>query len=239
MLLRNRGLGLLLVVVLATATACGGSGEGEPDAESSESGAAADVPEVVAEVNGVEISKEDFVEAYDTRSRQAAAQAQGGQPPDEEQLRDQVVQSLVNQELLTQEADEREIEATDEQVQQTLQEAAEQSGLPSVDEFVKALEGQGMDREEIDAQAAQQARFDLLVADEAGTVKASEKEVRALYQQLKSQQQQAGGQGGQQLPPFGKVRPQLEAEVESQEQTQAARDLLDRLREDGDITVNL
>lgn len=241
MLLQNRWPVLLLVVLL-TATACGGSGDEGADAQASQESSAAsgpaDVPEVVAEVNGEEILKEDFVRIYEARQQQAAAQPQGGQQPDEEQLREEVVQGLVNEALLTQEADRRGIEASEEQVQQTLTEQAQQNGLESADAFVSALEEQGLDREEIDSQASLQTRFDLLVTDEAGTVEASEKEVKALYAQVK-QQQAAAGKGGQEVPPLSKVRSQLVSQVESQERSQTAQELIDALRKDADITVNL
>ncbi len=255
-MLKNRWLGVVVALLLAVTTACSGSDD-EKDASSSEGDASPsagesadaevdvpDVPDVVAEVNGEEISQESFAEAYQARAQQAAAQqAQGGEQPDEKQLTDEVVQSLVNEELLKQEAERREISPSDKQVEETLAGLAEQNGLPSADALVKALEDQGMDREEIDSQAAQQARFDLLVADEGGPVKASEKEIRALYQQIKAQQAAAaqGGEGqpAQQLPPLKQVRPQLEDQVESQKESQTARDLIDQLRKDADITVNV
>jgi len=245
--LKNRWLGLVVALLLAVTTACGGSGDEEQDASAAESESAAgevdvpDVPDVVAEVNGEEISKQEFTDAYETRSQAAAAQqAQGGQQPDEGQLLDEVVQSLVNEELLKQEADRREIVPSEEQVQQTLDGLAEQSGIGSGDALVKALEDQGMDPEEIDAQATQQARFDLLVADEGGPVKASEQEIRALYESVKAQQAAGGedGQDGQELPPLEQVRPQLKDQVESQKKSERARELIDQLREDADITIN-
>lgn len=244
---QNRWLGLLLVVILAAATACGGSG----GAQESDKGAAQqneraekgsgteDVPAVVAEVNGEKIGKAQFLQAYEAQAQQAAMQQQqGGQKPDEKQLRDQVVQSLVTQELLNQEADQRNITASDKQVQKTLDDLAEQNGLKSSDALVQALEQQGMDRKEIQAQAAMQTRLDQLLADEAGNVAASDKEIRAMYEQLKAQQAQAGGQG-QKLPPLSKVRPQLEDQVESQKQQQAARGLIDELRKDADIKIHV
>ncbi len=245
-MLKNRWLGLLLALLLAVTTACSGSDDeqdesGSEGESSSESVDVPDVPDVVAEVNGEEISKDAFTDAYEARARQAEAaaqQGQGAEQPDPEQLTDEVVQSLVNEELLKQEADRRDIDASEKQVKATLDELATQSGMQSSDELVKALEDQGLSREDIDRQALQQTRFDMLVDEEAGSVTATDKEVRDLYQQAK-QQQEAAGQGGQQLPPLKQVRPQLVQQVEQQKTSEAGRKLIDGLREQADITVNV
>lgn len=262
MLRRNRSLGLLVAAILAGTTACGGgsdssgadSGNANGGAEKStqsqqgdDQGDAAsgleDVPDVVAEVNGEVIAKDDFVEAYEAQAQQAAAQqAQTGQPLDEAKLRKQVAESLVTNELLIQEADRRDITATDKQVQQTLTDLAQQNGMKSADQFVKALEQQGMEREDIQTRAATQTKLTRLVADEAGDVSASDKEVRAMYQQLKAQQESAGAQGGQaaqQVPPLAQVRPQIEQQIESQKEAEAAQALIGELRKNADITINV
>jgi hypothetical protein len=258
---RNRWLGLVVAAILAGTTACGGGGNssgGDPgdanggadkssESQGDDQGDAAagleDVPDVVAEVNGEEIAKADFVEAYEAQAQQAAAQqAQTGQKLDEAKLRKQVAESLVTNELLIQEADRRNITATDRQVQQTLTDLARQNGLKSADQFVEALEQQGMEREDIQTQAATQTKLTRLVSDEAGDVSASDKEVRAMYQQLKAQQEAAGAQGGQaaqQIPPLAQVRPQIEQQVEQQKESEAAQALIGKLRKDADITINV
>lgn len=234
-MLLKKSLALALVVLLAAGAAWGviALRDGSEPTASDDSSATSDVPEVVAEVNGEEIPRADFVEAYEAREQAAAQQAQaGGEQPDEEELTDQVVQSLVNEELLSQEADRRGIEPTVKQVQSTLEDVAGQSGM-STDQFIEALEGQGLDREEIDEQATLQARFELLVAEEAGSVAASDKEVRALYEQLTEQS------GGGEVPPLKQVRAQLVTQIESEKESEAARKLIDRLREDADIEVHV
>jgi peptidyl-prolyl cis-trans isomerase SurA len=50
-----------------------------------------------------------------------------------------------------------------------------------------------------------------------------------------------GQQGGQQqeIPPYEKVKPQLEEQAESQRVGTVATELVEKLREDADITINL
>lgn len=243
--MKKRWLALLLIVVLVGGSAIGISSIRNDDKDSDKGGsssASSDVPEVVAEVNGEEISDKEFTEVYDAQVSALEAQAAaGGEAPDAEALRDEVVQSLVTEELLAQEVAERDIEVTDKQVQQTLSDLATENGLESADAFISALEEQGLDREQINEEARQRTQFDTLIAEEAGELEATDKEVRELYSQLKEQQKAAAqaGQEGQEIPPLKDVRTELEDQVTSQQESQAATDLIDGLREQAEITINL
>jgi hypothetical protein len=253
---KNWLLGFFLALVLVGASACGGadgdgdaSGGAEAKQEQQEEKQAdpsapqadlEDIPEVVAEVNGEEIPREDFVQAYEAQFQQAAMQAQtSGQEVDQDQLKEQVADSLVGTELLVQEADKRDISASDQDVDQTLKQLAAQNGLDSVDAFVAALEEQGMDREEINSQVRTQVLIERLIESEAGDVSASKQEVRAMYDELVAQQEQAGEQAGQEMPPFAEVRPQLEEQIESEKKSEVAQRLVRELREGADVVVNL
>src|SRR5699024_11286847 len=80
----------------------------EPDLEG--------IPDVVAEVNGTEIDKASFEEAYQAQFQQAAMMSQmSGEELNQDDLKKQVADGLVNQELLIQEADNRELGANDDE----------------------------------------------------------------------------------------------------------------------------
>jgi len=246
-------LGLLLAALLLALTACGGGGESESSSSSSEeqsseepsesSGQQPDlsgIPEVVAEVNGEEVTRDEFVATYEAQYQQAAMQAQmgGGQAPDEEALKKQTADGLGDTELLRQEAQSRGIEVSESQVDTKLTELANQNQLGSAQAFLDALEKQGTSEDQARSQVETQVMVEALVEDEAGDIQPSDKELKALYQQVK-QQQAAAGKQGQKVPPFAKVKPQLEEQAVSQEQGQIAQKLVGDLREDADITVNL
>jgi hypothetical protein len=80
--------------------------------------------------------------------------------------------------------------------------------------------------------------IDLLVADEAGDAEPTEQDLRKIYEQAKQQQAQMAEQG-QKLPPYAKVKPQLVEQAKSDQQGKVAQTLVDELREDADITINL
>jgi hypothetical protein len=253
---RNRTvLGLSLAASLIALGACGGGGDEsgsagaaeEPTSESSETAGTekADgpdlegIPDVVAEVNGEEVTKEEFVPIYEAQFQQAASQAQmTGQAPDEDALKEQTADNLVSTELLAQEAEERGFSVTEEDVDDELTTLAEENQLGSVDELIAALEKQGATEEQARAQLEQQMVIDLLVADEAGDAEPTEQELRKIYDQAKQQQAQMAEQG-QKLPPYAKVKPQLVEQAKSDQQGKVAQTLVDELREDADITINL
>jgi peptidyl-prolyl cis-trans isomerase SurA len=254
-------LGALSVAAVLTLSACGGSGSSDSDAgkdaskdassSASPSAGASDgaaegpqpdldaIPDVVAEVNGEEVTKEEFVPIYEAAFQQAAAQAQmGGEDPDEEALRKETADNLVDTELLLQEAESRGLEVSDEAVEAELTSLAEQNGMKTSDELLKAVEAQGVSADQAREQVETQAMVEKLVEDENGPIEPTDKELRKLYAQVKKQQAASGG-GGQKIPPFAQVRDQLAEQASSQETGKVATALVDDLRKDADITINL
>lgn len=252
-------LGLVTAAALLTLSACGGgsdsSGDSSGDSKDASSsassspsadagsGAAADgepdltgIPDVVAEVNGEEVTKDEFVPLYVSAYQQAASQAQStGQAPDEEALKKQTADDLVSTELLAQEAESRGIEVSDEQVDAELDNLATQNQLASADELLAAVEQRGISEEQARSQVRIQLMVEQLAADEDGSLEPTEKELHTLYDQAKAQ----AGQSDQKIPAFDKVHDQLAEEATTQKVSEVAGTLVTALRKDADITVNL
>ncbi len=202
----------------------------EPDLEG--------LPDVVAEVNGVEISQDDFVRVYEGQLQQAFMQSQmTGEEVDQAALKQRTADGLVDTELLLAEAENRSIAPTDEEVDAAAEELAAGSGLGSADELFTALEEQGLGREEAMAELEQQTALEQLITDEAGEFSASEEELREMYDAAVAQ----GGGGGEdaQVPEFEEVRPQLEGQLRQQHENEAVQGLIERLREGAEITYHL
>lgn len=248
-------LGLVAAGAVLTLSACGGgdsdSASADEEASASESpSASADasqgaepdlegIPDVVAEVNGEEVTKEEFVPVYESQLQQAEMQSQmSGQAPDEEALKKQTVDNLVDTELLTQEAESRGIEVSDEDVDAELTDLAEQNQMGSADELLEAVAKNGLTEEQARSQVETQVLVEQLVADEDGDAEPTDKELRALYAQAKQQQAQSG-QKGQKIPPFAEVRSQLAEQARAEQVGKVAQALVDDLRKDADITINL
>jgi len=248
-------LGLVAAGAMLTLSACGGgdsdSASADKEASASDSpSASADasqgaepdlegIPDVVAEVNGEEVTKDEFVPVYESQFQQAAMQSQmSGQAPDEEALKKQTVDNLVDTELLTQEAESRGIEVSDEDVDAELTDLAKQNQMGSAEELLEAVAKNGLTEEQARSQVETQVLVEQLVADEDGDAEPTDKELRALYAQAKQQQAQSG-QKGQKIPPFAEVRSQLVEQAKAEQVGKVAQALVEDLRKDADITINL
>jgi len=244
-------LGLSAAACLLALTACGGSdGDSSGSAASEESSAQASgadvdgIPEVVAEVNGEQVTRDEFVLVYEAQLQQAKAQAEagGGEAPDEEALKEQTANNLVDATLLTQEAESRGIEVTSGDIDDELVSLAESNGLDSAQEFIDAVVAQGTTEDQVRSQVELQVVVEQLVADEAGPSEPTEEELRTMYAQAKEaaqQQAQAAGGQAQQVPPFAEVRDQLVEQAQTEQVGAVAMDLVEELRKDADITINL
>jgi peptidyl-prolyl cis-trans isomerase SurA len=241
-------LGALAVAAVLTLSACGGGDGSSADdddapaatsSDSAQSEAGAGIPDVVAEVNGEEVTKDEFVPIYEAQLEQATAQSQmSGEAPDEDALKQATLDDLVDTELLAQEAEARGIEVTDEDVDAELTSLAEQNGMTTGEELLEAIAQQGMDADTARDQVETQVLIEQLVEDENGPFEPTEKELRAIYDDAKKQQAQSG-QGSQQIPPFAEVRSQIVEQAEAQETGSVAGALVEDLRKDAEITVNL
>lgn len=259
---RTAWLAALALSATAVLAACGSGDSGDTDdaASSEPAGAEAseqpggdeqaqppeadvsDVPDVVAEVNGEEITKDEFVQSYQAQFQQAAMTAQAsGEEVDQQQLKKQTADRLVDNELLVQEAEGGDYDAGDKKVDQTLEELAASNGMGSADELLTALDEQGMSEEQVREEVRKQVLVEALIADRGNVEEPTDEELKAMYDKIADQQGGDGGQGGSEsgLPPFKEVKPQLKEQVKAEKENEAVQALVDELRQDADITVHL
>ncbi|MCA1022217.1 SurA N-terminal domain-containing protein [Halobacillus litoralis] len=202
----------------------------EPDLEN--------VPDVVAEVNGEKITKEDFETTYQGQFQQMAMQSQmTGTELDQEQLKKDVANNLVGQELLVQEAESRDYEVSDEEVNQMLTDLAEQNQMESKDKFLEELANQGMKEDEVLSQVRSQLKVDQLLEEEVSVEAPTDDEVKAEYD--KAVEQQESAETEQEMPAYEDVKDKIKQNLQTQKQSEETQKLVDKLREEGEVTVNL
>lgn len=253
-------LGLVLSVSVVSFAACGSAedkpadeqtsaaagqsqGQGQDQAQGQDGKPNTDgIPDVVAEVNGEKITKDDFVPLYETQYQQMQMQSQqSGQQVDEKQLKTQTAENLVSTKLLSQEAQKRDIKISGKDIDKALEESAKASQMSKKD-FLAAMKKQGMDEKKVHSELKTQLAIEDLIKDEYGEFKVSGEEIGQAYQQAKTQQEQMAQQSGQQaqeVPPLEEMRPQLEKQVKSQKSTEATQKYAKKLRDKGDVTINL
>lgn len=202
----------------------------EPDLEG--------VPDVVAEVNGTEIEKADFEEAYTMQFQQAAMMSQmSGEELNQDELKQQVANGLVSQELLIQEADNRGLTASEEDVNTVLDDIAAQNEMESQDDLFAAFEEQGTPEEEVLELVDIQVKVEQLVAEETGEIEPTEEELQELYDQFTAQMEQSESE--EEVPSLEDMKPQLTEQVVAQKEGEAMQALVAELEESADITVHL
>lgn len=232
------------VAVLALA-GCSSSGDPEPTPEPTDaagtSAPKADLdglPDIVATVNDEEIGLEEFTQAYEAQFQQATMmQQQGGEAVDQDALKEQTADLLVNNALLTQAATDSGIEATGDDVDAVLQQIADQNGMASVDEVVKAFSDQGLDEDALRDQAEGQFLVDTYVDQEADIPEPSEDELKKQYDELVEQAKAQGAED--QVPAFEDAKQQLTDQAVSEGQNAAIEDILKTLREDAKVDVKI
>ncbi|WP_293783119.1 SurA N-terminal domain-containing protein [uncultured Aeromicrobium sp.] len=231
-------LGVLLVAVVA-----GTPGGDEEAGDQSAAGTAevdlSGIPDVVAVVNGEEIGRDDFVAMYEPQFQQAAA---AGQQVNQDDLKQQTLDLMIDNVLLVQEAEASGYSASDEQIEESLQTFATNNAMASVDDYIAALqERQGLSEDQVRAQVADGLVIEALVDDEVGDEPIDESELRSLYDQAVAQQEQQGQtQGGAaEVPSFEEVRPQLEEAAHSQRQRETLTRIVEEAREAAEIDVRL
>lgn len=250
---------LTIIGSLMLLTACNGDEEAAEDtgsAEESEApqskgeeGAAAEqpempepdlegVPDVVAEVNDTKIEKAEFEEAYNMQFQQMAMMSQmSGEEVNQDDLKKQVADGLVSQELLIQEADNRELEVTEEDTNGVLDSLVEQNGMESQDDLFAAFEEQGMPKDEVMTQVDMQVKVDKLIAEEAGDIEPSKEEMQEIYDAQVAQMEQMETE--EEPPSFEELEPQLKEQVVMQKEGEAAQALVADLKESADVTMHL
>ncbi|WMY77826.1 SurA N-terminal domain-containing protein [Citricoccus sp. I39-566] len=230
----------------------GGSGEAQAAPEDAQPSMpepeVENIPEVVATVNGQEISGEEFTTAYEGQFQQMAMQSQmSGQEMNQDEMKKQLAESMVGTELLVQDAQEQGHEASEEDVNAFLEETAEASGVASVDELLATFEEQGFSEEQIRSDAEKQLMLNQTI-EQLDIPEPSDEELKELYDssiaaQSEAQGGQEGGAEGEsaapETPSFEELKPQLEQQVSSQKENEALTQRIGELREGADVQIKL
>ncbi len=178
---------ILVVLCLIAAAACSkkesapaaqaGSTPAEQAAAAPPKPMPAQLPDVIARVNGKDISKADF----ETAIKNLEQRAGGAVPPDQrDKVYRDVLDQLIGFELLTQEAANRKLDIPAAEVDSRLEVFRQHFGTPA--EFDKALAAQKTTFAELRQQTLSEMRIEKLLKDEVETkVSVGQKELDEFY----------------------------------------------------------
>ena len=191
-----------------------------------------DYPEVIAVVNGIDVSSDRFVQGLEQAAQQAAQQ--GANPEDEavrSQIETQTTTALVNTELLKQAAEAAGVTADEAAINAEIDAVVQQFG--SEEEFQNQLEAAGISIEQLRSDFQEQLTIDAYVRQtpEWGSVTIEDGEAQAFYDDIAVQSD------GQELPAFAEVEAAIEEQLLGTKQQEITQEIIDRLRSVAEIEV--
>ena len=245
-------LSIAAVLAAFSLAACGADGdEAAPEeTEQNQQGEQAmpepeleNIPDVVAVVNGQEISGDAFAESYDAQFQQLTMQAQmTGQEPNQDELKSQALDMMINSELLTMEAEDQGFSASEDDVDDLLATMAEENGLESRDALMEELEAQGLSQERIREDLHKEVLIQQVVED-LDVKEPTDDELQEMYdqqvEQLEAMNEQLEEDQAHEAPSFEEMEPQLTEQATMQRENEAISGLLDELREQADIETHI
>lgn len=199
------------------------------------------LPDPVAEVNGEEITRADFVSAFEQQRTAAEQQAQaGGAPVDQQALADSVLETLVSSTLFTQEGERLGLEASPKEIDAELDSVAEENGLGSRAELLDLLAEQGVKEKTVREEVGRVLVIDEVLAERGEVEPPSDQELRDYYDELTaSADGGAAATAGADLPAFDEVKDQLAQQLTQEKENEALSSILAELEKDAEITRHL
>lgn len=180
--------------------------------------------EVVVKINGQDVTGDQYNEIYPQIKMQASA---GGQEVEQEQLKDQAIESLIGQELLKQDVEKKGEEVPKEEIDEQIKEMKAQGE----EQYEAILEQNGLTEDTLRDEVAFALKFEKYAETEFEGVEPTDEEVEELYDQLKEQ-----GQGqDQELPEFDEIKDQIKAQIEQDKTNEKAQERVEELKEKADI----
>lgn len=180
--------------------------------------------EVVLIVNGEEVHGDIYNVVYLDFKRYATEE---DQPIDDDMLKTQTIDSLTQQTLVKQDATDRGIVVTEQEVNQALEDTKDQ--FESEEDYFEALRVIGYTEDTfiklLENQLIQQLYMETLIGD----MEVSDEEVEEFYDILTEQMDDA--------PPLEEVRPQIEQELISNIANRTYAEQIERLESNADIDV--
>ncbi|MFO8064194.1 MAG: peptidylprolyl isomerase [Spirochaetia bacterium] len=193
-LFRLAALALVLALAVAVSVSAGGGQEEEQESATETEQAAEDSTQSddaqqqsdggdgpVAIVNGVEVSNTRFEDAIERNEMQMRQQAQGQEIPEQQlnEMKSQVLEGMINEELLYQVAQENDVGASEEAVEEQIDQYKGQYGD---DGFASALQNAGMDEDQLRDEIQRSLTIQNLIEQEVGSeMEVTEEEQREFY----------------------------------------------------------
>ncbi len=178
------GTALLICLQLSLTMAAGGQqAEAAPQTPAPQTPAAVELPDVVARVNGEDITDRELLARAQTM-RNRAVQAGAGAPQQSRQFLLMVLDAMINERLVYADSRSRGVAPSEADVDQRVQEVI--ASFQGEEGFEKALAAEGLSRELVRRRVSQELSFDHMMNTEIKPgIEIGEDAVAAYYEQNK------------------------------------------------------
>ncbi|ASN07186.1 SurA N-terminal domain-containing protein [Virgibacillus necropolis] len=185
-----------------------------------------DKDKVVTKINGEEIKGKQYNTSY---AQTKTLMSQYGQDvSDVKNVKEQTLNVIVEQELIKQEATNKGIEVTDEEVQKQFETIKEQNA----DQFSAVLEQYNLTEETYKDQLAFELTLQKYMKQEIKGKEVTDEEVQKYYDKLK---EQSKGQEGQEVPKLEDVKDQIKGQLKQQQQQQQLQAKVEQLKKNAEV----
>lgn len=190
--------------------------------------------DAVAIVNGQEIKNHEFETALEQSKALYSQQGIDLESADQElvtQVHEQILNEIINQKLLLQDAEKKGYQASQETTKEKLDQITSQ--FPDEDQLNEALEQNKLTLEDLEEEISQQDIIEQYTASEVGDVDVSEQEIRDFYDQYKQQASE------EELPDFQDIEPIIKEQLTMQKKQEQVSEIVERLKSESEIKILL
>ncbi|UOE95428.1 SurA N-terminal domain-containing protein [Alkalihalobacillus sp. LMS39] len=177
-------------IVFAITTVLAGCGASDEEASNGENATEVATTEgsVIATVNGEEITEQEFQEILSYVAMESGIDIHGEEGQEVlTMMEDQLLDQLIDQMLLTQDAKEKGFEADDSEIAEQIDLIKEQSQVQSDEEFYEMLAQQNVTIAELEEQYRQTLTFDNYTESIRADIAVTEDEIESFYDELVAQ----------------------------------------------------
>lgn len=212
---------MVVFSLMLLATACSGTPDQEQGVETRDLNTSTQETseKVLATVNGEEVTSQDVAPIQQTLAQQG-----------QNISKKQALEQTINQVLLEQKVQEKNITVTDKEAEAAIKEQLEQQGM-KLEQYKQQMKAQGMafdtQLESMKSQIATQKYLDTALGDQEFNV--TDEETKQFYKMYKQQ-------STEELQPYEEMKPQLKTMLKQRKQQQAINTLLKDLKNETDIT---
>ncbi|MGM0835625.1 MAG: SurA N-terminal domain-containing protein [Bacillota bacterium] len=241
-------LTILLITLMSTLllAACGGNDDKATDNDAKQNeeqpteqaqAEEVDPKKVVVKVNGEEIKGEE----YNTMMQQTSMMMmQFGQGTDPEAIKEQTINSLIEQKLLSQEVANKGYKASEQEVEDYLAEI--KASYESEEKFEEALKSSPLTIDTLKKQIADELALEKYLEKEVGKTEVTDEQIQEYYDQAKAQNDaqlkelsEEEKKQQQPFPELADVKEDIKGQLEQQETSKKLQAIVEDLKKKGEI----